>query len=107
MGSIPILRSLPNQTMISEEAMTDALVKELCSGRQLMETKQKFREISAAQEADTLRGVQTGALGRAVAVVPTHEYFLIRNKYGEDAWHDREFIRDFQKFHPELSPNAL
>jgi len=93
--------------MISEEAMTDALVKELCSGRQLMETKQKFREISAAQEADTLRGVKTGALGRAVAVVPTHEYFLIRNKYGEDAWPDREFIRDFQKFHPELSPNAV
>ena len=93
--------------MISEEAMTDALVKELCSGRQLMETKQKFREISAAQEADALRGVKTGALGRAVAVVPTHEYFLIRNKYGEDAWHDREFIRDFQKFHPELSPNSL
>ena len=76
--------------------MTDALVKELCSGRQLMETKQKFREISAAQEADTLRGVKTGALGRAVAVVPTHEYFLIRNKYGEDAWHDRVFIRDLQ-----------
>jgi hypothetical protein len=46
-------------------------------------------------------------LGRAVAVVPAHEYFLIRNKYGEDAWHDREFIRDFQKFHPELSPNAI
>ena len=86
--------------------MTDALVKELCSGRQLMETKQKFREISAAQEADTLRNKTNSALGRAVAVVPTHEYFLIRNKYGEDAWHDREFIRDFQKFHPELSPNA-
>lgn len=93
--------------MISEEAMTDALVKELCSGRQLMETKQKFREIAAAQEADTLRNKTNSALGRAVAVVPTHEYFLIRNKYGEDAWHDREFIRDFQKFHPELSPNAV
>lgn len=49
----------------------------------------------------------TGALGRAVAVVPAHEYFLIRNKYGEDAWHDKRFIRDFQKFHPEMAPNAL
>lgn len=87
--------------------MTDALVKELCSGRQLMETKQQFREIAAAQEANTLRGVTTGALGKAVAVIPAHEYFLIRNKYGEDAWHDREFIRGFQKFHPELSPNAV
>lgn len=87
--------------------MTDALVKELCSGRQLMETKQKFREIAAAQETDTLRGITTGALGRAVAVVPAHEYFLIRNKYGDDAWHDREFIRDFQKFHPEMAPNAI
>lgn len=93
--------------MISEEAMTDALVKELCSGRQLMETKQKFREIAAAQEADGYRGVKTGALGRAVAVVPAHEYFLIRNKYGEDAWHDKGFIRDFQKFHPEMAPNAI
>jgi hypothetical protein len=91
----------------SEDEMTAAVIRELCSGRQLMETKQKFREIAAAQEADTLRGVKTGALGRAVAVVPAHEYFLIRNKYGEDAWHDREFIRDFQKFHPELSPNAV
>ncbi len=91
----------------SEDEKTEAVINELRSGRQFMETKQKFREISAAQEADTLRGVKTGALGRAVAVIPTHEYFLIRNKYGEDAWHDREFIRDFQKFHPELSPNAL
>ena len=79
MGSIPILRLSLTQTMISEEAMTDALVKELCSGRQLMETKQKFREIAAAQEADTLRGITTGALGRAVAVVPAHEYFLIKS----------------------------
>jgi len=93
--------------MISEEAMTDALVKELCSGRQLMETKQKFREIAAAQEADTLRKTTNSALGKAVAVVPAHEYFLIRNKYGEDAWHDRGFVRDFQKFHPELSPNSI
>ncbi len=87
--------------------MTAAVIRELCSGRQLMETKQKFREIAAAQEADTLRNKTNSALGKAVAVIPSHEYFLIRNKYGEDAWHDREFVRDFQKFHPELSPNAL
>ncbi len=87
--------------------MTAAVIRELCSGRQLMETKQKFREIAAAQEADTLRNKTNSALGKAVAVIPSHEYFLIRNKYGEDAWHDREFVRDFQKFHPELSPNAI
>ena len=91
----------------SEDEMTDAVIRELCSGRQLMETKQKFREIAAAQEADTLRNKTNSALGKAVAVIPSHEYFLIRNKYGEDAWHDREFVRDFQKFHPELSPNSL
>jgi hypothetical protein len=91
----------------SEDEMTAAVIRELCSGRQLMETKQKFREIAAAQEADTLRNKTNSALGKAVAVIPSHEYFLIRNKYGEDAWHDREFVRDFQKFHPELSPNAL
>jgi hypothetical protein len=91
----------------SEDEMTAAVIRELCSGRQLMETKQKFREIAAAQEADTLRNKTNSALGKAVAVIPSHEYFLIRNKYGEDAWHDREFVRDFQKFHPELSPNAI
>jgi hypothetical protein len=91
----------------SDDEMTAAVIRELCSGRQLMETKQKFREIAAAQEADTLRNKTNSALGKAVAVIPSHEYFLIRNKYGEDAWHDREFVRDFQKFHPELSPNAV
>ncbi len=91
----------------SDDEMTAAVIRELCSGRQLMETKQKFREIAAAQEADTLRNKTNSALGKAVAVIPSHEYFLIRNKYGEDAWHDREFVRDFQKFHPELSPNAI
>lgn len=91
----------------SEDEMTAAVIRELCSGRQLMETKQKFREIAAAQEADNLRNKTNSALGKAVAVIPSHEYFLIRNKYGEDAWHDREFVRDFQKFHPELSPNAI
>jgi hypothetical protein len=91
----------------SEDEMTEAVIRELCSGRQLMETKQKFREIAAAQEADGHRGMTNRVLGKAVAVIPAHEYFLIRNKYGEDAWHDREFVRDFQKFHPEMAPNAI
>ena len=91
----------------SEDEKTEAVINELRSGRQFMEAKQKFREIAAAQEADTLRNKTNSALGKAVAVIPSHEYFLIRNKYGEDAWHDREFVRDFQKFHPELSPNAI
>jgi len=91
--------------MISNEAMNNALIKELCSGRQLMETKQYARELSCAKEAESLRGTTTAALGKAVAIIPSHEYFLIRNKYGEDAWHDRGFIKNFQKFHPELSPN--
>jgi len=92
---------------LSEDEKTEAVINELRSGRQLMETKQKFREIAAAQEADTLRGVTAGALGKPVVVMPAHEYFLIRAKYGEEAMHDRGFLRDFQRFHPELSPNAV
>lgn len=92
---------------LSEDERTEAVINELRSGRQLMETKQKFREIAAAQEADTLRGVTAGALGKPVVVMPAHEYFLIRAKYGEEAMHNREFLRDFQKFHPEMSPNSL
>ena len=94
--------------MISTAEMDAALVRELCSGRQLMETRQQFRERGAAQEAKELLGHKTiGALGKAVAVVPQHEWFLMREKYGEDCWHDRGFIRDFQRLEPSMAVHNI
>jgi hypothetical protein len=94
--------------MISEEAMNAALVRELCSGRALMETRQKFREHGAAVEAKELRQHRTHAvLGKAVAVVPQHEFFLMREKYGEDCWGDKGFVRDFQKLEPTMAVHKI
>lgn len=94
--------------MISQEEMTSALIKELCSGRMLMETKQQFREIDAATEAKALLDRKTpAALGKAVAVVPQHEYFLLRNKYGAECWHDPQFVRDFQRLEPSMAVHKI
>lgn len=94
--------------MISDEAMNAALVAELCSGRQLMETRQKWRERDAAEEAKELLNARThNVLGKAVAVVPQHEFFLMREKYGEECWSDKGFIRDFQKLEPSMAVHKI
>ncbi len=88
---------------LSEEAMTAALVAELCSGRKLMETRQHLRERSSAMEANAMRGHKTvPGFGKALAVIPQHEWFLLRKKYGADAMHDRGFIKDYQRHEPSM-----
>jgi hypothetical protein len=92
--------------MISEAAMNNALIKELCSGRMLMETQQKFRERACAQEAFEARGHKSiTGLGKMIASIPSHEYFLIREKYGNDCWNDPAFVRDFRKMEPSMACN--
>jgi hypothetical protein len=88
--------------IIDDAALTNALITELRTGRKLMEARQQFRERDARREAQELRGKNHGVLGKALAVVPQHEFFLMREKYGAECWHDREFIRDFQKLEPDL-----
>lgn len=88
--------------------MNSALINELCSGRMLMETQQKFRERASAREAFEARGQKSiPGLGKMVASIPSHEYFLIREKYGNECWDDRGFIRDFQKLEPSMAANKI
>lgn len=88
--------------------MNAALVAELCSGRKLMETRQHLRENRASLEAAAMRGHKAiPGLGKAVAEIPAHEYFLIRQKYGADCWHDRGFVKDFQRLEPTMAANRL
>jgi hypothetical protein len=42
-----------------------------------------------------------------VASIPSHEYFLIREKYGNDCWDDRGFVRDFQRLEPSMAANKI
>ena len=83
---------------IADDARREALIRELCSGRKLMEQKQPFREIEAAKEADLMRNHKAiPGLGKCVLNIPAHEFFLIREKYGDEAFDDRGFIRDFHR----------
>jgi hypothetical protein len=88
--------------IIADAALTEALITEFRTGRKLMEARQQVREMSAAQEAQELKGKTHSVLGKALAVIPQHEYFLMRQKYGEECWHDKEFIKDFQKLEPTM-----
>jgi len=87
--------------MICEDALTDALVKELCSGRALKEAMQNQREIAASAEARAMKDAKS-TLGKPIGAVPQHEYFLLANKYGTECWDDREFVRDFFKSQSHL-----
>jgi len=87
--------------MICEDALTDALVKELCSGRALKEAMQNKREIAASAEARAMKDAKS-SLGKPIGAIPQHEYFLLANKYGTECWDDREFVRDFFKSQSHL-----
>jgi len=93
----------------SDEAMTDALIKELCSGRQFLDSLQKRREIEAAEEAKTYRklGRQKGAKMVHLAEIPQREYLQMAQKYGAECWQDREFISDYQKYEPAMASNKI
>jgi hypothetical protein len=95
-------------SVISDCELNAQLVRELCSGRQFMETRQQFREKACAQEAARMRGHRSiKGLGKCIAHIPAHEFFLLREKYGDEAFNDREFLRDFQRLEPDLCPNKI
>jgi hypothetical protein len=87
--------------MISEEALTSALVKELCSGRALKEAMQNRREIEASAEARAMKDAKS-SLGKPIGSIPQYDYFTVANKFGIECWDDREFVRDFFKSQTHL-----
>jgi hypothetical protein len=92
--------------MLSNDAIDAALVRELCSGRQLMESLEKRREIEAAAEARAMRESKS-MLGTPVGSIPQREYLLLANKYGNECWDDREFVRDFFKSQGHLKAGNI
>lgn len=92
----------------SDEELDAALIRELCSGRMLMETMQQMRERACAKEAKSMIGHKAiPGLGKCVMNIPAHEFFLIREKYGDEAFSDKGFIRDMQRLEPEMAVNKI
>lgn len=89
--------------------MNAALINELCSGRQFLDTMQRMREKGAAEIAKEYRGVKaTKKMGlRHLAEIPTREYLQMGQKYGFECWEDRGFIRDFQRLEPTMASNKI
>jgi len=87
----------------SEAEKTAAVMKELCSGRRLLDEMQHYREVDAAREAAAQRGSKSaGALGKAVLAIPQREWFQMREKYGDECWSDRGFVKDVGRLEPQF-----
>jgi hypothetical protein len=92
--------------MLAEEEINAALIKELCSGRKFIESLERRREIEAAAEARKMREVKSIA-GKPVGSIPQREYLLLANKYGNECWDDRGFVRDFFKTQSHLKAGNI
>lgn len=87
----------------SEEAMTAAVMRELISGRQLLESLGEAKERQAAAIASSFRGHHNKKHSmRHIAEIPFDEFVWISNKYGQEAWSDKEFLRDAHRHNPHL-----
>jgi hypothetical protein len=93
---------------ISEAAMNAALVRELCSGRAFVEEMARYREKQAAIIAHRDRqDINRKSTLRKLAEIPQREYLLMGQKYGNECWDDREFVKDFQRLEPDLAVNKI
>ena len=99
-----IVTSLPRR---SDGEIHDAFMKEIINGFKLERERERERERLAHKEAKSFHGKSSKALGKCVASIPTRDWFRLQNKYGRHEIHSDEFLKYFQKKHPELSPNKL
>jgi hypothetical protein len=92
--------------VVSEAEMNAALVRELCSGRMFMEERQKIRELECAKEAAIARDQGTKNW-KLLAIMPQHDNLIVGEKYGQECWQDKEFVRYFQKSNPHLAVHKI
>lgn len=92
----------------SNAAIRDALIKEIKWGQNKQRVMEGIEERRAAEQAKALRE-QKPIAGewRCVAHIPRDTYFLLEKKYGRDEVRSKEFLKDWQKRYPHLSPHKL
>lgn len=88
--------------IISKVEMDSAFERELCRGFEFEKSLEHVRAEKARAEARKARGHKTiKGLGKQVLELPSREFFRLRDKYGADAFNDRQFIRDMQRLEPD------
>ena len=84
--------------------MRKAVLNELRTGMELKKQMERRREIEAATQAqEKANHKEIKGLGRCVAVIPSWDYFRMKQKYGNEVASD-EFLKYYQKKFPHLAP---
>lgn len=97
----------PNSKTYSDEEIDRALMQEIQEGLQLERATEKDRYQQAVKEASELKGKTHPTLGKPIATMPAREFFRLTSKYGHDEVHSKEFLQNYNKRFPELSPNQI
>lgn len=98
---------IPDFKRYSDGEIDRAFMQEIKSGLKLEAATERSRYEQAKKEAHSLKGTVHPTLGRPIATMPAREFFRLTKKYGHDEVHSKEFLKDYNKRFPELSPNNI
>ena len=101
----PNINLIPAAPEYSDAELDDALIAEVFNQNELKFQAEKVREEQTAVEANTNVGKTHPVLGKCVANFPYPEYMFLIKKYGRETVHSPEFLKDYNKRFPHLSPN--
>ena len=101
----PNINFIPTKPKYSDAELDNALIEEVFDQNKKKFQKEKIREKQTAKEAKTNVGKTHPVLGKCVANFPYPEYMFLLKKYGRETVHSPEFLRDYNKRFPHLSPN--
>lgn len=93
----------------SDGEINRALIREIRTGIELKKNLETKREQIVAEEmANLKKNEPEGFKGmKLLCTTPAWEWFNIRRVYGNEAWHDKGFIRDYQKRFKHLSHHKV
>jgi hypothetical protein len=98
---------IPSPTVTRGE-IGRALEREIRTGLKLKKATEEARRLKAAASAKMFKDHRPiKGLGRCVSIMPDWEWFRLRQKYGHEELHSKEFMGYFQKKYPELAPHKL
>ena len=98
---------IPTAPKYSDAELDNALITEVLDQHKLKfhPKKEKARELQSAKEAKEVTNRTVPGLGKLVATIPYEEFVFLRNKYGEETVLSQDFLKDYNKRFPHLSPN--
>ena len=97
------------ENIISEGEMNNAFMNEISRGWQLEKEMEKARSQGALEQAHEFRqdNRTVKGLGKIAAVLPGREFFRLREKYGHEEVHSREFMKGLRKHEPDFCVNRV